>query len=230
MATVTGYTAAHMDSIKNATIVSAAVVNSELIFTRYDTTTQNLGNVFNFDGSSHIVCTSSTRPSVPYVGMQIYETDTGNALVYYGATSGWMKEWDKGWGRVAVVERTTDVNIAVTATSLLTTSSITLRNDRIYEVSYSLPLFSLAAGAAMTLEFFFTETTTTRRVLGRKLQGQSDNNWFTGTFHYTPASTNTNDHRIRGLSSATGTVVNGTTAPGQLTITDIGPNGNPPSA
>lgn len=33
-----------------------------------------------------IICTSSTRPNVPYPGMVIYETDTGNQLVWIPST------------------------------------------------------------------------------------------------------------------------------------------------
>ena len=35
---------------------------------------------------SVIVCTSETRPSLPDIGMTIYETDTDEVLVYDGVT------------------------------------------------------------------------------------------------------------------------------------------------
>jgi hypothetical protein len=39
----------------------------------------------NLGGTRPGVCTSSTRPSAPYEGMMIYETDTNRVLVYEGA-------------------------------------------------------------------------------------------------------------------------------------------------
>jgi hypothetical protein len=42
-----------------------------------------------------------TRPSSPNIGQTFYETDTGELLVYYGATTGWQKPWNMPWGHVA---------------------------------------------------------------------------------------------------------------------------------
>lgn len=50
--TVTGYTAAHTQDIEDATIVGAAIVANELILTRHDATTINLGNVKGATGSA----------------------------------------------------------------------------------------------------------------------------------------------------------------------------------
>lgn len=40
-----------------------------------------------------ILCTSTTHPAAPYPGMEIYESDTGNSLIYTG--SGWALQ--AGW-------------------------------------------------------------------------------------------------------------------------------------
>lgn len=45
MATVTGYTAARMAAIENASVIDGDVVGDNLILTRYDTTTINAGSV-----------------------------------------------------------------------------------------------------------------------------------------------------------------------------------------
>jgi hypothetical protein len=47
-----------------------------------------------------LTVTSSTRPTNPYVGMQIFETDTGRVLYYYGKTLGWRPDWGIAWGEV----------------------------------------------------------------------------------------------------------------------------------
>lgn len=48
-----------------------------------------------------IICTSTTRPASPFVGMKIYETDTARELIYAGPTSGWNPPWNLPWGFVA---------------------------------------------------------------------------------------------------------------------------------
>lgn len=72
-------------------------------------------NVPNFDTKLHnclatpsaanalvrpLVVTSNTRPQAPYVGMQIFETDTGRVLYYYGTTLGWRQDWGIAWGEI----------------------------------------------------------------------------------------------------------------------------------
>jgi hypothetical protein len=55
-------------------------------------------------GNGPYVCTSGSRPNAPYLGMQIFETDTGNVLYWYDppgiAAIGWYKPWNLAWGRV----------------------------------------------------------------------------------------------------------------------------------
>lgn len=45
MATINGFTAEHMQAIKDGVIVSAAIVGNDLIFTKYDGSTLNVGDV-----------------------------------------------------------------------------------------------------------------------------------------------------------------------------------------
>lgn len=47
-----------------------------------------------------LVCTSTDRPPAPYPGMEIYELDTGNSLVYAGV-GGWVLQ--AGWTPWAVL-------------------------------------------------------------------------------------------------------------------------------
>jgi hypothetical protein len=46
------------------------------------------------------IVTSTTRPDNPYYGQQIFETDTGRRLIYYGASIGWRPPWNSVWGEV----------------------------------------------------------------------------------------------------------------------------------
>lgn len=93
MATVTGYTAEHMDELADANIVDGDVVGDNLILTRRDGSTINAGSVRGPQGPpgtdpSIVICTSTTRPTGGdlFEGLHIYETDTGLDWVYDGAT------------------------------------------------------------------------------------------------------------------------------------------------
>jgi hypothetical protein len=64
------------------------------------------------------VCTSATRPSVPYDGQMIYETDTNLVKVYEGAA--WVTVGPRGI--LQVVTGTTTTTVSTTSTSYVTTN------------------------------------------------------------------------------------------------------------
>ena len=55
-------------------------------------------------GNGAFACTSTTRPAAPFIGMEIFETDTGNRLFYYDPPSaapvGWYQPWNQPWGQL----------------------------------------------------------------------------------------------------------------------------------
>lgn len=94
MTTITGLTAARMQAIINATVVSAAIVGNNLVLTLHDGSTINAGNVRGPQGiqgipgpTSIAVVTSTTRPvgGARFTGLGIYETDTGLFYIWDGA-------------------------------------------------------------------------------------------------------------------------------------------------
>lgn len=98
MATVTGYTAERMKEIEDQAIIDGSVIGDDLFLIRHDGSTINAGDVRGIQGpmgssgdTAILIVTSSTRPSSPYDGLMIYETDTkryyswnGTAWVYRG--------------------------------------------------------------------------------------------------------------------------------------------------
>ena len=75
-----------VDSYVLASIAVAAAVTSILTANITDlrsNTTNNSGRLAGVGGV--IVCDSTTRPGAPTTGMEIFETDTGKVLAYYGA-------------------------------------------------------------------------------------------------------------------------------------------------
>lgn len=87
MATVTGYTAAHMDEIKNDTIVGATVTGDNLILTKFDTTTVNAGNVrgpIGPAGPGYSGVTSTTSLAIG-TGSKVFTINTSTSAFVTGA-------------------------------------------------------------------------------------------------------------------------------------------------
>lgn len=78
------------------------------------------------------VCTSTTRPSAPFEGQMIYETDTDKVLVWNG--SAWYANWNLPWGFIGSSTGTASTAITGgTALSVLTLT-VTMVAGRRYEV------------------------------------------------------------------------------------------------
>jgi len=81
------------------------------------------------------VCTSSTRPTAPYTGQQIYETDTKNQLAWDGAS--WSRPWNIPWGLVAYTKTSTSNGSYNTTEAVsITSSTFTAVANRYYKVTY----------------------------------------------------------------------------------------------
>ena len=96
------------------------------------------------------VCTSSTRPAVPFEGQMIYETDTDKVLVYNGTD--WYANWNLPWGAAGDTGATaTTAFVANTALSVLTLST-TIYAGRKYQIFGKLAVqysTSATVGAAL---------------------------------------------------------------------------------
>ena len=78
------------------------------------------------------VCTSTTRPSNPFEGQMIYETDTDKVLVWNG--SAWYANWNLPWGAAGDTAATAATAfVANTALSVLTLST-TIYAGRKYQI------------------------------------------------------------------------------------------------
>lgn len=95
MATVTAFTAERMKEIEDSAVVGGHITGPNLILVRHDGTSFNAGEVVGPSGpagpagssgdTSIQVVTSTTRPSSPFTGLVIYETDTKFLLIYHGS-------------------------------------------------------------------------------------------------------------------------------------------------
>jgi len=84
------------------------------------------------------VCTSSTRPAVPFEGQMIYETDTDKVLVYNG--SAWYANWNLPWGMVTRATSSTDYTLTTSA-AIATDMTVTFTAiaNRYYKITYMEP-------------------------------------------------------------------------------------------
>ena len=96
------------------------------------------------------VVTSSTRPTSPYVGQMIFESDTGKVLFYYGSTLGWQPAWNGPWGEIAASSQTSSATTTSTSYVDAFSQTFTAVNGRRYDVSFT-ALASLTGGASNPL-------------------------------------------------------------------------------
>jgi hypothetical protein len=267
MATVTGYTAEHMDEIKDATIVGATVTGNNLILTKFDTTTVNAGNVrgatgptgptgptgltgatgatgntgaigptgpqgpigaTGANGTGLIVCTSSTRPASPSVGQNIYETDTGRHLVYYGATTLWRQPWNMPWGFVYFNQQNSPSGSYATGWITVNTWTGTPIANRRYLVKAD-GYFVGATTGNYALAVGTNPAGSNADYISQQYQhaatAQHQNS---GQFTFTTTGSAMTKIMACAQYSGTGGMIVGTGS--SMSIEDIGPVGNPPAS
>lgn len=127
--TVTAFTAARSQAIEDAAIVSGAINGSgDLILTTFGGTDINAGSVLGPTTNGITICTSTTRPSSPFEGMAIYETNTNRTYIYDG--SSWVF-WDTlvaGQDRVLPVSTPATGGPITGAATTLATINISARS------------------------------------------------------------------------------------------------------
>jgi hypothetical protein len=106
-----------------------------------------ISNVSN--GLRSGVCTSTTRPTAPYEGQVIYETDTDRVLVWNG--SAWYPNWNTAWGTVGHV--TTSPNQTVTTVVDMTgvTVTFTAVSGRRYKSTIQLEMYNQNANSLVDI-------------------------------------------------------------------------------
>jgi hypothetical protein len=91
---------------------------------------------------------SSSPPSSPSRGDIWVDPDTMEEYVYYGATSGWLRPWNRPWGLIAQAQKTSNQaglnNVGATDITGLSISP-TLVEGRLYRVSQNACLYNNAA-------------------------------------------------------------------------------------
>ena len=171
-----------------------------------------------------VVANTAARPTSPFEGQAIYQTDTDEVL-YYNGTS-WSRPWNMPWGLVVYNEVTADDLTITTEEVQITGSSFTAVANRYYKVTYYEPnLASVTATSFVNVRLRLTNISGTQKqnaVIQLPTSGVSNafvNLQFVGTL--TAGATNF----VATAQSNVGTAANdrSASAPAFLLVEDIGP-------
>lgn len=214
------------DAVTTAKILDANVTTAKIA--DGNVTIAKIPSGFRFHGAS------ASAPSSPSRGDTWVDTDTMELFVYYGATTGWAREWNKPWGRVASGYTTSNQgSITGTVVDLTNqTTTFTAVANRYYQVvvtelwistvSNDQILVYLTNGSNSVREQFY-DTLTSSNTGQRRT-------WVTQPFTLSAGSETLKVRAWRNFGSGTITVQSSSVYPSGLTVIDIGPSSTAPSS
>jgi hypothetical protein len=171
-----------------------------------------------------IICTSSTRPASPFVGQQIYETDTKRTLTYDGAS------WCRFNQVLGFHELNTAFNTSATHTTLQDeglSCSVTYGGNRYLRVSAKLILYTPGGVNAIRTAFLRGATTIFQHEAQATLLQNSDGSSFNPSSVFsTPSTGATETFKVQIRALVNNTQVSSyadATFSRQLLVEDIGP-------
>lgn len=167
-----------------------------------------------------VVANTAARPTSPFEGQAIYQTDTDEVL-YYNGTS-WSRPWNMPWGLVARSTTGTSVSTSTTRADVGVSVTFTAVANRYYKYTYY--AYAADATAAATLNIFITDASNAVKyvsnvyVINSKYQ-------FVNTIHTTTETAGSVTRKVRAeLSNNTGTIfADPSVALMQLIVEDMGP-------
>jgi hypothetical protein len=166
------------------------------------------------------VCTSSTRPAVPFEGQMIYETDTDKVLVYNG--SAWYANWNLPWGVQNLASVTTSDTTITTEEVQITGGSFTAVANRYYKVTYFEPNIYNGTGY-WALRIRQTNLAGTVLNTSYETTGTGIDRNFMMTWIGTLSAGSTNFVATAQQTAGTGVCARGATVVAYLLVEDIGP-------
>ncbi len=178
------------------------------------------------------VCTSGTRPT-PSVGMQIYETDTGNFLQYHGATTGWQPPWNSDWGLVTPTTGANPRSVSGAQGSISSETDVTGSEMTFTAVANRIYKHTVRAIVAHTV----TESAMILRITdgaGTELDRAANHTAATGsndtlgwTWYETGLTAGSKTRKVTAQAASGSMSIQSDDADFQYAIEDAGPNGLP---
>jgi hypothetical protein len=182
------------------------------------------------------VCTSTTRPTAPYEGQTIYETDTDKVLIYNG--SAWYPNWNSAWGVVGVSTATATTSFSAGTALTVLSNSPTIVAGRRYLITGRIGI-QITGAATAPNALFVSETTLGSKTLAYETQAVSQFfcKMFSGQLYATASDfgvtsgTASKTIDLKWKCAASGALnldpdgyVAASSLPQQLIIEDIGPS------
>ena len=167
------------------------------------------------------ICTSTTRPTAPYEGQTIYETDTDKVLVWNN--SAWYPNWNTAWGQVAYNSRTSNLtNIGTTPTEV-TSVTFTAVAGRRYSITGNCGV--LKEGSTNYAQAVIYNDSTQIARIGLAYVSAGTEVVFTGTCFESPsAGSVTYKLMVVFTANTLNEVKAGSTNPSFIQVSDIGPS------
>lgn len=167
------------------------------------------------------VCTSSTRPTSPYEGQMIYETDTDKVLVWNG--SAWYANWNNAWGVVGYAAKTSDTSITTTTTDITgLTVTWTAVSGRLYKTSFQAIGFVNTADAYINI--VISDGSNNRVQFVRNGGGATTSRFSLIGFIYETSLSGSVTRKARiDCNTGTASLDGGASYPTQFIVEDIGP-------
>ena len=180
------------------------------------------------------VCTSTTRPSNPFEGQMIYETDTDKVLVWNG--SAWYANWNTAWGIVDTTSggtsgrgfyNKTDANFTIPILASIAqitgfTMTFTPVVGRLYKATYVMRL-EIATAQAIFTQFRIGATVYAGRA--DTTSGASGGDTVVNSYIFSGLTASTTLQVFAGAyTTSTGSLIlaNGTDVAATFCIEDIG--------
>jgi hypothetical protein len=179
---------------------------------------------------------STTAPASPTIGQTYYDTDNGQLLVYYGATTGWRQPWNMPWGHVASALITTTTTSTGGAT-FVTGSNLNFSVQQNRRYKYTVFGHFYQASVNDTTKVAITNGTGTEFNQISLLPFSNSTTLaagFTMTFfeNATSSAAITRQLRVSRQTGTSGSVIffADATRIGSFIVEDMGPVGNPPAS
>jgi hypothetical protein len=198
-------------------------------FLMYDTA-QTPGARWNYAGL--VYGSAGLKPGSPSKGQVWYETDTGNFVVYYGATTTWKPPWALPWGRIGSARASADqTGIGVGPTDITSlTVTFTAVANRGYRVTAGIFCLQNTSTGVQTFQI----RTSGGTLLGDTLSGvgvaaATNSGLLVATPDLSFGAGSTTVKATLGTTAGTVNVVN-SAFNGWILVEDVGPTGAVPGS
>ena len=169
------------------------------------------------------ICTSTTRPTAPYEGQAIFETDTDRVLYWSGTA--WYPAWNTAWGKVGYASNSSMALTTTSDTDLTNlTTTFTAISNRLYKISGF--VFQKTTEGTNPIDLFIKDGSNNilqSSIINCQIANFDYTNFASLVTTFSGGSTTVKLSGRRRAGSGTVTTSGFSNSPAQLIVEDIGP-------